>query len=80
MREPPERRCLGNTQLFTSAHPADHNRAKEFCAECPAAMWCKREVEKALAHPSYGLGVEGTWAGVLYRDGRKVTTGRGVRV
>jgi hypothetical protein len=73
MREPPERRCLGNEPLMLSTHPADHSQAKKFCADCPAATWCRRETDEALAHPSYGLGVEGTWAGVLYRDGRVVT-------
>ena len=72
-RETPERRCLGNEQTMWSTHPEDHQRAKAFCAECPAFDWCQRFTQRCLDDTSYGLGVEGTWAGVLYRDGRVVT-------
>jgi hypothetical protein len=75
MREAPERRCLGNQYLFASTHPQDHQRARTFCVECPALAWCRRETTDALASV-YGLGVDGTWAGELYRDGRKVTTAK----
>lgn len=70
-REPAERRCNGNTYLFDSTNNTDHERAREFCDECPAFDWCHqlaRDTQRA-----YPGGLEGTWAGSLYRDGRLIT-------
>lgn len=73
-REAPEKRCANQDwALMTSTHPDDHIIAKKFCADCPALQWCQTFAAQCLADPAYGLGVEGTWAGVLYRDGRVVT-------
>lgn len=74
MREQPERRCNGQESMFLSTHPTDHGHARELCGVCPAFDWCLRETVKALSNESYGLGVEGTWAGVLYKNGRVVTS------
>ena len=76
-RETPERRCIGNDQLMLSTHPQDHQQAKKFCADCPALTWCQRHTQRCLEDESYGLGVDGTWAGVLYVNGRVSTSGRG---
>jgi hypothetical protein len=73
-REAPEKRCATlDPAMFWSTHPSDHKAAKKVCATCPALAWCQRLTDRALTDPSYGLGVEGTWAGVLYRAGRVVT-------
>lgn len=77
-REAPEKRCATQKpELFWSTHPTDHNAAKKFCGDCDALAWCRRLTDNALADPAYGLGVEGTWAGVLYRNGRPSTSNLG---
>ena len=59
--------CHGqDPDLFTSTRLADHRYAREtFCAHCPIAMFtaCQRLAADQDNH-------DGTWAGVLYVDGR----------
>jgi hypothetical protein len=76
VREPPERRCIGQYHLMLSTHVEDHERAKRFCADCPAFDWCERDRDDQLRGP-YKIGVHGTLAGKLYDDGKRVTTGNG---
>lgn len=63
--------CLGQTALFLSTDARDHAEAANLCATCPVLTWC-REKTKAALRASPG-GVDGTWAGDLYRDGRLIS-------
>ena len=75
-RDPAERHCATqDPDLFTSTAIADHEQAASFCADCPAFTWCARKRDEFLAS-IWGLGMDGTWAGELFRDGRKVTTSK----
>lgn len=69
-RETPEPRCLGNEALMLSTRPDDHQLAKAFCAECPAFAWCRAACDQTRR--DYPGGVEGTWAGDLYANGRQI--------
>lgn len=64
--------CAGNADLFLSVDLADHIEAATICQGCPAIDWCRAETNAALRGP-HGCGVYGTWAGQLYKDGRRVT-------
>ena len=67
-----KRNCDGEGALFLSTDPVNHDLAAELCRTCPAIEWCMRETTAAL-HSIYGIGVFGTWAGVLYSEGRRVS-------
>lgn len=57
--------CVNRPSLFESIHIADHDIARDYCARCPAAIFteCKTTASQQANH-------DGTWAGVLYRNGR----------
>lgn len=55
--------CYGQSRLFDSTEPADHRKARDICAGCPAAQFAAcHETAKTLRDK------EGTWAGKLYGD------------
>jgi hypothetical protein len=60
--------CLDHHEIFDSTDPRDHALAAEFCAVCPIAETCARELEAVLAHAPYYGRPEGTWAGRLIAD------------
>lgn len=64
--------CIGRSWLFLSTDLEDHERAASICVDCPALVWCMKETGEAL-RSIYGLGVHGTWAGKLYKDGRRTS-------
>lgn len=75
MTHPDEARpaCEGQGELHDSPFYAEHLKAKENCKACPAHLFaaCKR-----LAAAPEQNQHDGTWAGVLYRNGRVAVRGQ----
>jgi hypothetical protein len=63
---------MGLTDLFLSTDRRHHEDARALCLECPALIWCMGETAKALRTKTLGPGMHGTWAGVLYSDGKRI--------
>ncbi len=70
--EPP---CRGMPpQMFDSLDPLDHHRARAVCSTC---LWVQACLRLALdiagqTQARAQRGPDGTWAGLLWRDGRVV--------
>lgn len=63
--------CYGQAELFDSVEVADHEEARDICAGCPVKAACADALQDAKRQ--YGNGApDGTWAGVLYKNGRQV--------
>lgn len=66
--------CVGRHDLFDSTSRIDHALARQLCAACPVIEACEERYEQALA--ASGLkseGPEGTWAGRLRVDERRLS-------
>ena len=63
--------CENSPALFESTILADHNVARTYCLRCPARAFlaCEALAAQQVNH-------DGTWAGVLYADGKPSTKGR----
>ncbi len=72
MAEPPCRRMP--PQMFDSTSPLDHQRARTICAICPHVMACLRLALDIAGETGARAqrGPDGTWAGLLWRDGHIV--------
>lgn len=56
--------CYGKSALFDSTAYADHDEARTLCLACPILAECRgRAPQKQSGH-------SGTWAGVLYLNGK----------
>lgn len=55
--------CSTNPALFDSTNLNDHHEAAQRCVDCWLIDTCRRD------RPPFG---EGTWAGVLWKDGAQV--------
>lgn len=67
--------CYGrDPQLFDSVKPADHLLARAICGTCPRVQSCLRLALSVAgetgAHAQRGP--DGTWGGLLWRDGRVI--------
>jgi hypothetical protein len=64
-------------RLFDSTDWPDHVLARRVCGRCPVVAWCvERAVAIAREHTRGAVetrGPDGTWGGVLWRDGSIVT-------
>lgn len=58
--------CTGQSDLFTSTNPADHEAAAAICGDCPLAATCTPAAADAFA--------DGTYGGRLYVNGRVRST------
>jgi hypothetical protein len=71
--------CVGRPWLFESMEAADHLEARAICAQCPAILACRVELQRvsdlAATVTAQGGGPVGTWAGVLV--GRSGANARG---
>lgn len=65
------KKCEGWPDLFLATDAATHRYAAAICATCPALSWCRNEAKKA--QQAFPGGLEGTWAGDLYVNGRVVS-------
>lgn len=76
LRRPEAARCLGMTDEFDSTVWTWHLRARVLCSTCPLTRDC---LDNALAQArdrSTNCAVpNGTWGGLLWRDGQIVTSG-----
>jgi len=63
--------CEGQADIHDSPMLADHRLAVVNCARCPLALFtaCQKLAEDQAFH-------DGTWAGVLYVDGKVSRKGR----
>lgn len=63
-----------NPALFDSRRPLEHARARAVCATCPYVQACLRlACDIARDGPNDRAGApDGTWGGLLWRDGRIV--------
>lgn len=71
----PTQACYGrDPQLFDSTKHTDHQLAKAICGTCPHVQACLRLAldiaGETNAHAQRGP--DGTWAGLLWRDGQVV--------
>lgn len=66
-------RCAGLTDLFDSRHPHDHARARVLCASCLLARECLEEALRQARARGNGYVPDGTWGGLLWRDGSVIT-------
>lgn len=55
--------CYALPELFVSTNPIDHRQARRGCSNCPLRDTCK---------PPAGGNADGTYGGVLYRDGKAI--------
>lgn len=58
--------CRGRHELFDSPEVRDWLLARQFCLDCPVYVWCAEHLPGHLDH------ADGTWAGVLFSNGRRV--------
>lgn len=59
-------KCLDRWDLFDSALPSMHRRAKQLCDQCPVLESCRRRRDDMLAdNRTMAWLAEGTWAGEL---------------
>ena len=63
-------RCTGQHMLYDSTDPRDHRKARRLCEACPVQAACMSVALRTAKKP--GRSPDGTWAGVLWRDGRVV--------
>ena len=71
MNTPPP--CVGKSELFDSTDDFDHLRARVICAGCPFVQECiLQAVEVAKVNASWAAvrGPDGTWGGLLWRNGK----------
>lgn len=67
-------------RLFDSTDAWEHNAARTICAACPMVVGCLR-LAVSIANESTDVnrrGPDGTWGGLLWRDGRIVEPRGGV--
>ena len=72
--------CAGESWLFDSTDPFDHREARSLCTTCPIWGQCldlALTIARTNAHRSSAYrGPDGTWAGLLWRNGGVVTPAR----
>lgn len=63
--------CQDRVALFDSVDIADHYRARDICAACPALAECFAACRASIAASKVvGYGPRGTWAGELMTEDR----------
>lgn len=55
--------------LFDSTDADDHLHARAVCATCPMVAACLDRALAIATEQSYWRGPDGTWAGLLWRNG-----------
>jgi hypothetical protein len=67
-------KCAGKPGLFESPIIAVHVQARKLCATCPVLLGCHELLLDVMADTTGGPAgaPSGTWAGVLYKQGRRI--------